>query len=96
MSAETLRAMNPHINIYVTDKECLRKEELFKYNLVVSTGGSVFDNARLNWLCREAKTKFCCSIVATLEGWMFADLGVHQFGYKVKTIKLNYNGFVVW
>ncbi|XP_037090598.1 SUMO-activating enzyme subunit 1-like [Pollicipes pollicipes] len=80
-SLERAQRLNPMVAVraLTTPAAELTQEEVSRYDVVVATGCPDAELERLNALCRRCGLLFFAGDVYGFYGFMFADLGLHEF-----------------
>ena len=80
-SVERAQRLNPMVSVTAqTDASTsLTEEQVSRYDVLVATGCPDGELTRLNGLCRRHGVLFLAGDVYGFFGFMFADLGRHEF-----------------
>ncbi|XP_076463598.1 SUMO-activating enzyme subunit 1-like [Babylonia areolata] len=88
-SLERTQALNPMVTVTADTSSIEDKDDDFvkSFDVVCATGCGTTTLTRLDRLCREGDVKFYAGDVFGFFGFMFADLGTHEFAKEVKKPK---------
>ena len=78
---ERAQRLNPMVSVSAVTEpsSALTEDRLSHYDVLVATGCPDRELARLNALCRRRRLLFLAGDVYGFYGYMFADLGRHEF-----------------
>lgn len=90
-SLDRTQALNPMVVVRADTSSIQDKDDDFitSFDIVCATGCGLTTLKRLDKVCREAGTKFFLGDVFGYYGFMFADLGTHEYAEEVKKVKRN-------
>ena len=84
--------LNPMVDIVIDTENISTKDESFfgKFDIVCMTGCSSDTEVKVNNICHRLGVKYLSANVFGYYGYMFADLGVHEYAEeKVKVLKFS-------
>ncbi|XP_043226162.1 SUMO-activating enzyme subunit 1-like [Amphibalanus amphitrite] len=88
VSVERAQRLNPMVSVTAekTPSTQLTEEQVARYDVLVATGCPDSELTRLNALCRRRGVLFLAGDVYGFCGFMFADLGRHEFAEEVPVL----------
>ncbi|KAF6028352.1 SAE1 [Bugula neritina] len=88
-SLNAIRRLNPLVKVTADVSSVKDKDaEFFKqFHIVCMSSVDITLLTRVNDICREHKVKFFCGSVFGFYGFMFSDLGTHEYAEEIKVSK---------
>jgi len=82
-SVERAQRLNPMVKVTALTSDVTTVTDVTRYDVVIATGCADAELVRLNGLCRASGALFLAGDVYGFYGFMFSDLGLHEYAEDV-------------
>ncbi|XP_067942335.1 SUMO-activating enzyme subunit 1-like [Watersipora subatra] len=88
-SLDAIRQLNPLVNVSADVSNAMEKPvEYFKrFDIVCMSSTNLDDITRIDSICSDNRVKFLCGSVFGFYGFMFSNLGYHEYAEEIKVEK---------